>query len=66
MKFLRRSKGCTRYDHIKNEDNNIKSELNIYIYSVNQKIQEYYNKFDLVATCKQNGPHKTCKANISV
>lgn len=41
MSFLRRTKGCTRLDHIQNED--IRNELQIY--AIHDKIQQYRNNW---------------------
>ncbi|KAJ4428996.1 hypothetical protein ANN_25992 [Periplaneta americana] len=41
MRFLRRVKGCTRRDLIRNED--IRKELNIY--NINEKVEDYEEKW---------------------
>ena len=43
MRFLRTVKGCTRRDHIKNDD--IREELGIF--NLNEKIEEYREKWRL-------------------
>ena len=41
MRFLRRTKGCSRREQIRNED--IRRELNIY--NLNEKVTEYRSKW---------------------